>query len=294
MKKILFILPMIIILILTGCSNNETAKVKTNHESKQEKVIATAQKNGKIQKQTLKNMKKGYVASSESIIVGSRPTKLADFTTGKHNSLKIENKGIVLKGIVTDWTNAQRYNGQVMTKVSFYVNNQLNYKAENNMTGKTISIYMLGGNTTLGEQSKSVPEKSFGEKQKLTQSQEKEKVFIDDAKTPLPRIGDQLLVAVQPFDLKESGKLNYDFNIKIKFDKDMPYQLAAKEYSVFNLNTKTHKYESKVIDNNGKLTNRVVPQIIDYVGNSENESTAPEDLPEDLQSLLKDINSNYN
>lgn len=284
---------MAIILILTGCSNNETAKVKTNHESKQEKVIATAQKNGKIQKQMLKNMKKGYVASSESVIVGSRPTKLADFTTGKHNSLKIENKGILLKGIVTYWTNAQRYNGQVMTKVSFYINNQLNYKTENNMTGKTISIYMLGGNTTLGEQNKAIPEKSFGEKQKLTQSQEKEKVFIDDSKTPLPRIGDQLLVAVQPFDLKESGKLNYNFNTKIEFDKDMPYQLAAKEYSIFNLNTKKHEYESKVIGSDGKLTNRITPQIIDHVGGKNNETTAPEDLPEDLQALLKDINTNY-
>lgn len=270
MKKIFLSLLIANILVLTGCSN--VVKVKTNHENKQEKVIATAQKDGKRQRNALKSTKKRYITNSESVNIENRPKKLTDFTT------EDENRGIVLKGIVTDWANASKHNNQVMTKLSFYITNQLNYKTKNNMTGKTISIYMPGGYTTFSEK----------------QTQEKEKVFIDDVKTPLPRIGDQLLVVVQPFDLKESEKLNYDFNTKIKFDKNMPYQLAAKEYSIFNLNKKTHKYESKVITGDGRMSHRKRMMFVDHVGVKKGEPIVPEELLYDLQTLLNDINTNYN
>ncbi|WP_416353294.1 hypothetical protein ACNAN0_10950 [Agrilactobacillus fermenti] len=188
-------------------------------------------------------------------------------------------KGIVVSGVVTNWhEHARSANNEVLTEYDLLVNKQLTYKSNQNLEGTTIKVLHPGGYTTVGEQMDVMPEKSFAPKPQLTEAERQKVTFVESISEPLPRIGDQIFVALVP----NEREANLDFYNKGIFSKTDTFSLAAGANCYFFFNEKTGKYESKVID----------PQSGQLKANdlSVGEETTYKNAQ---RAMLDDVNQNY-
>lgn len=292
MKKII-LLALPIALLLGGCTNskdtvkkdnNKTEVVKKNNENdkKYNQVVQKAEKDGEEQNKNIASFSHSYIKNGQVDRIGEYPNKASDFNNNKLN------KAILVKGVITKWAPAPRYNGQVMTYLSVHVKNQYNFKNNTNLEGQNITFYGTGGYTTKGEQDDNIPYKSFAPKPKLTDAERKETMFIENIDIPLPRVGSQVIMAIRPIDIEEGYKDGKKFDENNEFNKDEKYSLGAGIYSIFTLNTKTNKYESLSLNNDGKLTARKP-----YNKSVDDGHEAVDQTPKRLQEMLDDINQNY-
>lgn len=291
MKKImLLVLP--IALLLGGCTNSkETAKkdnnktevVKKNNENdrKYNQIVKKAKKNGEEQNKNIALVSYSYTKNGQADRIGEYPNKASDFN-------KKLNKAVLVKGVITKWAPAPRYNGQVMTYLAVHIKNQYNFKNNTNLEGQDIIFYSTGGYTTKGEQNDNMPDKVFAPKPKLTDAERKETMFIENIDIPLPRVGSQVIMAIRPIDVETGYKDGKKFDENNEFNKDERYSLGAGIYSIFTLNTKTNKYESLSLNNDGNLIARKP-----YNKSVADGRETVDQTPKRLQELLDDINQNY-
>lgn len=286
MKKILLLLTMILLLI-TGCSNNKAtnkmAKENSNNIQKEYKnLVKKSQVKGKNQIAKIDATKKDFIVEGDSARLFPYPSKVNEFKTDKH-------KAIVVTGVVVSWGSTLRQNGHLMTKYKLHVAKQYNFKDKTNLENQDITMVGPGGYTTAGEQMDTIPYKSFAPKPTLTAEQRKQVVFVEDTKIPLPRVGDQVFLTISPYDNSADGEVGTAFDEKTIFNKNQLFSLSEGVASQFTLNTKTKKYESRAVNDAGQLVARTpADKDVDsgVEKNTENDK--------EVQSLLNDINTNFN
>lgn len=264
-----------ILILITGCSKHEKVAKNDSYQT----VVKTAKKAQKKQQIKQKSMPQSFYKQETSSVV-EPPSKVSDYLNNKTD------RSLVLKGVVIKWDASQQYapTGQVLTKTHIYIDKQYNMKEDSNLEGKTISFYGNGGFTTRGQQDSLVPDKSFAPKPKLTEQEKSKQVYIQDANLPMPQVGEQVFIMVRPFEISGSNDASQKFNKDKYFSDKTNFITSHGNHSLFILNEKTKKYESKAIDDTGKTVSR----------SSNDEKLAHSlQINDSLKELLADINDNY-
>lgn len=274
MNKKISIILLSMTLLVTGCAKHEKV-AKTNDY---QQIVKTAKKSQKKQQLQQQKMPKSFYKQEASSVV-EPPHKVSEYLNNKTD------RSLVLKGVVTKWGDSQQYapTGQVLTKTHIYIDKQYNMKEDYNLEGKTIPFYGNGGYATRGQIDNTIPDKSFAPKPKLTAQEKSEKVYIQDANLPIPQIGEQVLIMVRPFEISGANDASEKFNQDKIFSDKTNFITSQGNHSLFILNEKTKKYESKVIDNTGKTVSRSIDNKLDHSMQAD----------DGLKELLNDINSNY-
>ncbi|WP_416353698.1 hypothetical protein ACNAN0_01830 [Agrilactobacillus fermenti] len=237
-------------IFLAGCSMQQPA-VNRNHKtetvqdhsksSHYYQAVLAAQKKGSEQRQTLAAVTKQYIGRTDSDASSNRDSVMVYPGKVKAYTGRVRGyKGIVVSGVVTNWhSHARSANHEVLTEYELLVNRQLTFRAKQNLEGTTIKVLHLGGYTTIGDQMDGVPDKP-----QVAAAESEKVVFTEHISSPLPRIGDQIFIALVPND----RQANLNFHNQNRFSKTDIFSLAAGDTCYFFFNKQTKQYEARIAD----------------------------------------------
>ncbi|MCD2256048.1 hypothetical protein FHQ08_04875 [Lactobacillus sp. CC-MHH1034] len=249
MKKVTLAVGLFAI-FLAGCSIqqpvvNRNHKPETVHDhsksSRYHQAVITAQKKGSKQRQALAAVAKHYIGRAGSDASSNRDSVMIYPSKVKAYAGRVRGyKGIVVSGVVTNWRpHARSANHEVLTEYELLVNRQLTFRAKQNLEGTTIKVLHLGGYTTIGDQMDGMPDKP-----QVAAVESEKVIFTEQISSPLPRIGDQIFIALVPND----RQANLNFYNQNRFSKTDIFSLAAGDNCYFFFNKHTKQYEARIAD----------------------------------------------
>ncbi|KRL11040.1 hypothetical protein [Schleiferilactobacillus perolens] len=299
--KLLVAVPFLIILA-SGCASRpaaqagkaeaETSSVKEAKVDAQKenlgKIVAQAERDGEKQAGTIKQAAKSYIGGISDLAVAN-PAKVNELASGI-------NKAILISGVVTQWQPSTRSDSDahdIYTVITVHVTQQHTFRQVTDLTGQDIHVVQPGGLTTVGAQWRYYPKKDFENLQEPTAEEKQQPVFVEDSEMPLPRIGDQLITAIQPF----AHDASLQFLKHNRFDQKEDFVTAHGDNGQFFLNQQTGQYESRAVKgvNYGFGQASGVGQAPVYESSATNVLSGDDSgqIHDNAVALLKDINQRF-
>ncbi|ERL64890.1 hypothetical protein [Schleiferilactobacillus shenzhenensis] len=251
-----------------------------------DRVIAQTKTARAKQSETIKQARKMFQGMGVSDLAFAPPAQVSDLAGTKN-----KNKAILVTGVVTGWAPHARIASNVYSNLTFLVRQQYTFKKQTDLTGRAIHVVHAGGMTTMGEQWDNYPKKDFDPVTPPTVEERKQAVFAEDASMVMPRIGDQVIMALMPYETEAAGT----FLKQSRFKANAPFIAAHGSDAEFFLNLQTGHYESRRLTSGEKLPNDGRGQALTYDASATavftQDTSGP--LHDNPTALLHDINARY-
>ncbi|WP_125762080.1 hypothetical protein [Companilactobacillus hulinensis] len=138
---------------------------------------------------------------------------------------------ISIKGIITNYYELSGYKSNARTKAKIFVESV--YKGDVKLKGKSVIVIMQGGLVSSDKY-------YHGRHNPIP----KQKVYLDNVDAPLPKIGSEIIAAMDINEYKNSNMTNFDMGLKVnRISSGGSYRISIPEYTLWVKNRDTKQYE---------------------------------------------------